>query len=61
PRNPHPDSILWRSRYEASNKRGDILREQGKYWGEAGRGIHYHQFLQAGENTLNFRLSKLVL
>ncbi len=55
PRNPHPDSILWRSNYEALNERGDILRKQVKYWGQ--RNIHYHQFLKAGENTLNFRLA----
>ncbi|MEM9079556.1 MAG: ADP-ribosylglycohydrolase family protein [Verrucomicrobiota bacterium] len=56
PRNPHPDSIFWRSRYEPLNERGDILREQAEFWGPAGRGVHYHQFLQAGENTLNHRL-----
>jgi ADP-ribosyl-[dinitrogen reductase] hydrolase len=55
PRNPHPGSILWRSSYEAINDRGDILREQAQYWGQ--REIHYHQFLKAGENTLNFRLA----
>lgn len=55
PKNPHPDSILWRSRYHPRNQRGDILREQAEYWGQ--RGIHYHQFLQAGENTINFKLA----
>jgi len=55
PKSPHPDSILWRSRYEPAGPRGDILREQARYWGQ--RGIHYHQFLQAGENTLNARLA----
>ena len=55
PRNPHPDSILWRSRYQALNPRGDILHEQARYWGQ--RGVHYHQFLAAGENTLNFQLA----
>ena len=54
PKSPHADSILWRSSYEALNERGDILREQARYWGQ--RGIHYHQFLAPGENTLNFRL-----
>ena len=44
-RNPHPGSILWRSEYTALNERGDILREQARYWGQ--RGIHYHQFLRA--------------
>ncbi len=55
PKNPHPDSILWRSEYEALNERGEILHDQAKYWGQ--RGIHYHQFLKAGENTLNFKLA----
>ncbi len=56
PRNPHPDSILWRSRYQPLNERGDILHDQAAYWGQ--REIHYHQFLQAGENTLNFQLAR---
>lgn len=55
PKNPHPGSILWRSSYQPPNERGDILREQAQYWGL--RGIHYHQFLGAGENTLNFKLA----
>jgi ADP-ribosyl-[dinitrogen reductase] hydrolase len=55
PRNPHPGSILWRSEYHALNDRGDILRDQAVFWGQ--RGIHYHQFLEAGENTVNFRLA----
>ncbi|MGB0743979.1 MAG: ADP-ribosylglycohydrolase family protein [Opitutales bacterium] len=54
PRNPHPDSILWRSKYTPRNKDADILHEQAEYWGQ--RGVHYHQFLPAGGNTLNFRL-----
>jgi ADP-ribosylglycohydrolase len=56
PKNPHPGSILWRSEYRALNEKGDILREQARFWGE--RGVHYHQFLAAGENTLNFRLAR---
>ena len=55
PRNPHPGSILWRSQYTALNPRGDILHEQARFWGQ--RGVHYHQFLAAGENTLNFQLA----
>ncbi len=55
PKNPHPGSILWRSEYQPLNEKGDILRDQARYWGQ--RGIHYHQFLKAGENTLNYRLS----
>ena len=55
PKNPHPDSILWRSSYTPLNERADILHDQAKYWGQ--RGVHYHQFLAAGENTLNFQLA----
>ncbi len=55
PRNPHPDSILWRSHYIARNPIGEILHDQAQYWGE--RGVHYHQFLPAGGSTLNFQLA----
>ncbi|MEI8227914.1 MAG: ADP-ribosylglycohydrolase family protein [Planctomycetota bacterium] len=55
PKSPHADSILWRSSYVPANEKGDILREQSQYWGQ--RGIHYHQFLAAGENTLNYQLA----
>jgi ADP-ribosylglycohydrolase len=58
PRNPHPGSILWRSAYTPLNERGDILREQAQYWGQ--RGVHYHQFLRAGESTLNLQLAKML-
>ena len=58
PRNPHPDSILFRSSYEPVNERGEILHEQAKYWGQTE--IHYHQFLKAGENTLNLQLAILL-
>jgi ADP-ribosyl-[dinitrogen reductase] hydrolase len=59
PKNPHPDSILWRSSYQPLNEKGDILHDQSQYWGK--RGIHYHQFLQAGENTLNLKLCALLV
>jgi len=55
PKNPHPDSILWRSHYTPRNQKADILHDQAQYWGQ--RGIHYHQFLPAGDNTLNFLLA----
>jgi ADP-ribosylglycohydrolase len=55
PKNPHADSILWRSNYAALNAKGEILHDQAKYWGK--RGVHYHQFLRAGENTLNMQLA----
>lgn len=56
PRNPHPDSILWRSKLPRTSEKYDILRDQAQYWGR--ENIHYHQFLKAGENTLNFRLAR---
>lgn len=59
PINPHPDSILWRSAYSPPSSKADILHEQAQYWGE--KGIHYHQFLKAGENTLNLRLARELL
>ena len=59
PRNPHPDSILWRSAYKAPNARGEILHEQAFYWGR--KGVHYHQFLEAGENTLNVGICRLLM
>ncbi len=59
PRNPHPDSILWRSSYKASNAKGEILHDQIPYWGQ--KGIHYHQFLKAGENTLNVKICRLLI
>lgn len=55
PRNPHPGSILWRSQWAAPSPQFDILREQAAFWGQ--HGIHYHQFLVPGENTLNDRLA----
>lgn len=55
PKNPHTDSILWRSSYAAINAKGEILHDQAQYWGK--RGVHYHQFLRAGENTLNMQLA----
>ena len=59
PKTPHPDSILWRSNYQAPNARGEILHDQAAYWGR--KGIHYHQFLQAGENTLNVDLCSMLI
>lgn len=55
PRNPHPDSILWRSSYQPIGPKADILHDQAKHWGK--RGVHYHQHLRAGENTLNLKLA----
>ena len=59
PKNPHPDSILWRSSYTPPNSSTDILHNQAQYWGK--KNIHYHQFLKAGENTLNLKLGRELL
>ena len=59
PKRHHPDSILWRSHYSHGSPAGDILHDQKQYWGK--RNIHYHQFLQRGENTLNLKLAHLLL
>ena len=59
PRNPHPGSILHRSHYTPVNSDADILHDQARYWGRPG--IHYHQFLEAGENTLNLQLVQVLL
>lgn len=59
PRNPHPDSILWRSSYRAPTPKADILHDQAAFWGK--RGVHYHQFLTAGENTLTGQLGQELL
>ena len=58
PHNPHPGSILHRSRYVPLNADADILHDQAQYWGRSG--VHYHQHLQAGENTLNLQLAQLL-
>lgn len=55
PKSPHPSSILFRSHYQPLNEKADILGEQAQYWGK--QGVHYHQFLEAGENTLNLKLA----
>ncbi len=59
PRNPHPDSILYRSSFRPTSPAADILHDQARYWGK--KGVHYHQFLEAGENTLNLRLARELL
>ena len=55
PKSPHPDSILWRSNWDAPSPALDILGDQRPFWGV--RGVHYHQNLQAGESTLTAKLA----
>lgn len=61
PKNPHPDSILFRSHYSAPGPKGEILHDQSAYWGREGTRYHYHQFLKAGENTLNVKLCSVLI
>ena len=50
-------SMGWvrRSTYTSKGEKDNILENQIKYWGI--KGIHYHQLLSAGENTLNLKLA----
>jgi len=59
PKNPHPDSELWKHHYKPMGPKDNILHDQARYWGT--REIHYHQFLEAGENTLNVKLCNLLI
>lgn len=58
PKSPHSGSILWRSSYTPLNEKGEILHDQAQFWGR--RGIHYHQNLSAGENTVTLQLATLL-
>ena len=57
PKNPHPDSIFWRSSWDAPRPELDILGDQRPFWGV--KGVHYHQNLKAGEATLTGKLAAL--
>jgi ADP-ribosylglycohydrolase len=59
PKNPHPGSILSYKSYEPRTDKGEILHDQAQYWGK--KGIHYHQFLKAGENTLNLKIVRFLI
>jgi len=59
PKNPHPDSEMWKHFYTPSSANDKILHDQAQYWGR--HSIHYHQFLRPGENTLNVKLCNLLI
>ncbi len=67
PKEVHPSSIMSlssTSRAGRGNQAGDVVGEvilKGKkhHWGPTGR--HYHQGMQAGENTLNALCARLVV
>jgi ADP-ribosyl-[dinitrogen reductase] hydrolase len=56
PRNPHPEGYMHKFNYVPVNEKADIMHDQARYIGQ--KGIHYHQHLKAGENTLNFQLAR---
>ena len=58
PKASHPDSIFWRSHWKTPSPELDILGEHRALWGK--RGVHYHQGLSAGGNTLTVQLASLV-
>mmetsp|Transcript_8311 Transcript_8311/g.14242 ORF Transcript_8311/g.14242 Transcript_8311/m.14242 type:complete len:352 (+) Transcript_8311:331-1386(+) len=59
PSKPHPDSIIWRSKYKVIDPKVDILGEQGKLYGRS-EGVHYHQILKKGMSTLNLQVAKVL-
>ena len=59
PKNPHPGSELRKHQYQSIGPKDNILHDQARFWGA--REIHYHQFLEAGENTLNVKLCSLLI
>ncbi|MEM7012484.1 MAG: ADP-ribosylglycohydrolase family protein [Verrucomicrobiota bacterium] len=54
PKEPHPDSIFWRSKWPAPRPELDILGSERQFWGK--HNVHYHRNLAAGENTLSGKL-----
>ncbi|MGA2051888.1 MAG: ADP-ribosylglycohydrolase family protein [Opitutales bacterium] len=56
PHYPHPDSTLFRTRYEFKSPRGDILHDRAAAWKKPG--THFHHQLQAGENTLILQITR---
>ena len=54
PRNPHGESDRWHSKYVPRESDAEILHDHIQHWGQDG--IHYHQRLPAGDNTLDFLL-----
>ncbi len=59
PRNPHPDSEMWKHFSDAIDLSETVLHDQATYWNR--KDVHYHQFLTAGENTLNIKLCNLLI
>lgn len=59
PKYPHPESSLFRTRYEVLNEKNDILHGRAEDWRRPG--THFHQNLEAGDNALEARLAQLLI
>lgn len=59
PRFPHPESMLFRTRYEVINEKNEILHGRMEEWRIPG--THYHQNLRPGDNALEARLAALLM
>lgn len=57
--NPHPESTLFRTRYEVINDKNNIVHGRDQQWRVPG--THYHQNLKPGENTLNVQLARMLM
>lgn len=55
PRKHHPEGYMQKLKWAPANAKADIMHDQARFVGR--ECVHYHQCLQAGENTLNFRLA----
>ncbi len=59
PKFPHPESSLFRTRYEVINEKNNILHGREADWQRPG--THFHQHLKAGDNALEAQLATLLI
>lgn len=59
PRFPHPESSLFRTRYEVLNEKNDIMHGREEDWRRPG--THFHQYLKPGDNALEAQLATLLV
>lgn len=55
PRRHHPEGYMHKLKWAPVSAKADIMHGYARFVGQ--EGVHYHQGLEAGENTLNFRLA----
>lgn len=55
PKNPHPESTLFRTQFQVVPGKNDILHGRDKEWRTPG--THFHQHLEPGDNTLIMQLA----